>query len=1071
MKKLLSVILTVAMIVSVMTGIVAVKAAGTLQIVIDSVEAEAGTEVQVAIKLTGNEKLSSLKLDIEHGDLVYVKNKWSIKPTDSVDPEVDLDDVTTMKDVNDNADTKTLTLNWASLNGVCTTAEVTYATVTFKVPEGAANGTVYELKGNAVQNNVFYLDDDQAAQSVAFSITDGKVTVPGEPAVTDTFIRMSLDSFIVGGTESKTADSGSMKKGNVITALGWVAFTDGLKEVYYTVDGEKFACENNYRNRDDLVSATVLGIFPDLVDIYNNGEHAGFGTDSAQMKLTGTDSLEVGTYTITLVGVANGGFEKVIKTFTLEVLSEDTPEPPPAPGFVHTLFDAAKVENNTLVNAGGWTGATYPIIRFGFTVDGGDPVFEGVTLTELADSDPVKQPGNAGQYGVRFSIYRDFKDDGLAAGNHTVVLVAELDDEAKTVLPLGNVVGQYANSFTITIEGAEPVEFADHTSADQVFDSDGKDLAKVGGNNPAGTDLGDITDKTETLTLWGWYACTENIVEFGYRFDGEDPVLGTGKYTTEEAVINAGRTFVENMKDASRFRIENIPARDGKITLYGVVKLESGEIIDMWKVTYTKNYVYAQYTSADQIFGSDGKDLASVGNNDPKGTDLGNIKDKTTSLTLWGWFACTETISEFGYRYEGEEPVLGTGKYTTEQAVVDAAHNPDWVGADVANNYGEASRFRVENIPLKDGEATLYGVAKLTSGEIVDMWKVTYTNGEVAPEPEIIQSNDNLDADPVYDAESNTYTIYGWTVTNRASKLTALGYRFDGGEPVWLVSPIEEHDTGYTPNTDKDGYRDLVLEPAIIDYGLLNGLAADDFYGYRFYYKIDTSALAAGTHTFELMGKFENGEVKNLLRDKSKSFTVEEPVTPPVSHDLINVSYDELKYDDTQMCYDGVYKKLAELEDKTILNFEKGAVSNISMFGWVRLSENIEDIQGFGYSIDGGEVVTGDFIYDRAAELSGAGFPGGQGFLVTVPVADLEAGEHSIDVYVIASDGTQIKVVKVKNDVEYQVGVTFTVTATETEPEEPGDNPGTSDVAVVALASLAAIALAGAFIGKKALKK
>ena len=137
----------------------------------------------------------------------------------------------------------------------------------------------------------------------------------------------------------------------------------------------------------------------------------------------------------------------------------------------------------------------------------------------------------------------------------------------------------------------------------------------------------------------------------------------------------------------------------------------------------------------------------------------------------------------------------------------------------------------------------------------------------------------------------------------------------------------------------------------------------------------------------------------------------------------------------------------------------------------------------------GGAVVEGEFTVDRAAELASAGFPGGLGFDMTVPVADLEVGEHSIDVYVIAADGTEIKVVKDRTSAGgniNQVGVTFTVSADET-PTEPSDettvpddttagddtpdNPGTSDTAVIALASVAAVALAGAFIGKKALKK
>ena len=46
-----------------------------------------------------------------------------------------------------------------------------------------------------------------------------------------------------------------------------------------------------------------------------------------------------------------------------------------------------------------------------------------------------------------------------------------------------------------------------------------------------------------------------------------------------------------------------------------------------------------------------------------------------------------------------------------------------------------------------------------------------------------------------------------------------------------------------------------------------------------------------------------------------------------------------------------------------------------------------------------------------------------------------------------------------------QVGVTFNVAASDI------DNPGTADVAIIAIAAVSAVALAGAFIGKKALKK
>ena len=146
---------------------------------------------------------------------------------------------------------------------------------------------------------------------------------------------------------------------------------------------------------------------------------------------------------------------------------------------------------------------------------------------------------------------------------------------------------------------------------------------------------------------------------------------------------------------------------------------------------------------------------------------------------------------------------------------------------------------------------------------------------------------------------------------------------------------------------------------------------------------------------------------------------------------LLNVSYDELFYDGASLLQMSVDKKIAALEDKSILDFNKGDVSEITIRGWARISEDAGDIAGFGYRIDKDRVVTGDFVEDRAAELEAAGFAGGQGFSITVPVSELDCGEHSIDAYLITNDGTKIKIYKERTTdetvVKNQVGVTFEV--------------------------------------------
>jgi hypothetical protein len=129
------------------------------------------------------------------------------------------------------------------------------------------------------------------------------------------------------------------------------------------------------------------------------------------------------------------------------------------------------------------------------------------------------------------------------------------------------------------------------------------------------------------------------------------------------------------------------------------------------------------HTSADQVFGADGvTDRASVGNNDVTGTSLGTITDD--KLTLWGWYADEQKITEFGYRY-GDNVTLGSAKYT--------GGGDDSIIAEQAGKLGyadgESVRFRIADIPVMKGEnVELYAVAKLADGSTVDIWKVTYTS-------------------------------------------------------------------------------------------------------------------------------------------------------------------------------------------------------------------------------------------------------------------------------------------------------------------------------------------------------
>jgi hypothetical protein len=240
------------------------------------------------------------------------------------------------------------------------------------------------------------------------------------------------------GNDIKAATEAYLKKGDAITILGWAAFSTGLKELVYEVNGTRYACSNVYRDRGDV--CTVLK----LDAVYGN--NAGFGNDQTAMTLTGTESLELGEYTLKLIAVGNGGLEKEIKTLTLKVTENGAPI---VPAITHTCVDNA-ADSGSSISGAGWTGATYAITRFGYTVDGGNPIFDDITLTELDASDPVKADANAGKYGVRFSFNIFY--GGLEEGQHTIQLVCELDDEDQTVLPLGNVISPTKTAFNVNVE-------------------------------------------------------------------------------------------------------------------------------------------------------------------------------------------------------------------------------------------------------------------------------------------------------------------------------------------------------------------------------------------------------------------------------------------------------------------------------------------------------------------------------------------------------------------------------------------------------------------------------------------
>ncbi len=123
------------------------------------------------------------------------------------------------------------------------------------------------------------------------------------------------------------------------------------------------------------------------------------------------------------------------------------------------------------------------------------------------------------------------------------------------------------------------------------------------------------------------------------------------------------------------------------------------------------------HTSADQIMaGSDEHDLASFGNNDREGTDLGAITEEF--FYAWGWHSteCENGIEKFGYRY-GDTVILDSEKFIGGDA--------DGI-ASQCGGVGESVRFKIA-IPVLKGQQEVYAVVKLGDGTVEDIWRIVYS--------------------------------------------------------------------------------------------------------------------------------------------------------------------------------------------------------------------------------------------------------------------------------------------------------------------------------------------------------
>ena len=729
----------------------------------------------------------------------------------------------------------------------------------------------------------------------------------------------------------------------------------------------------------------------------------------------------------------------------------------PVPALGTTWFDVGKI-NGKVITIAGWTGSTYKVSRVGYTVDGGEPIFGDVTVKD-AGSDVIAV---AGENAVRFNV--DALDlSGLDVGTHVIRFVAELSDEDASVFPL---IATDANTQANGAKSEFTVEITDDSLKVTAVDK----TAKAGETVNVDIKLADVVALASLKVRVTWpeelvltnveYNCLNKNDPKAIIHEVEDWSTVKGAYTFNwiqseaEYQLTEDKNFVtltfkvpEGAEAGTKYDIEiEVLADDAFYYNDNGVETDIARITQKnGSVTVVKAQLKAYSFNTVTVDGKQVCDVENALDFLAQNPIKGDVKD--IALRGWAWVENCNIVS-FGYKIDDGEAVFSDAYTQARPEILPILKAPS---NDVCNGFNVTG---IDVSKLSSGEHTITLLVKVDDND--QAFTIVEVPFEVVRSSKLHSMSFNtvtVDGKQVCDVENaldflaqnpikgdvSTIDLRGWAWVDE-STIAFFGYRIDDGEAVF-----------------SDAYTQA--RPEILP--ILKAPSNDVCNGFNVT-GIDVSNVAFGEHTITVLLKAADG---------NEITVVEVPFTKTSA--LLNVSYDELKYDDTQKFSESVDKKIAALEDTSVLDFAMGDVKTITVRGWARVSEDVNDIAGFGYSIDGGEVVTGDFIEDRAAELANANFPGAQGFKVVVPVEDLDHGEHSIDVYLITKAGKQIKVVKDRSTADEaifnQVGVTFTVTKHEGQGGE--DNPGTADVAVIAIAAVSVVALAGAFIGKKALKK
>lgn len=273
----------------------------------------------------------------------------------------------------------------------------------------------------------------------------------------------------------------------------------------------------------------------------------------------------------------------------------------------------------------------------------------------------------------------------------------------------------------------------------------------------------------------------------------------------------------------------------------------------------------------------------------------------------------------------------------------------------------------------------------------------------------------------VEQTEGDLINIVGWCIID-GDDIADFGYRIDNNDPIF--SSLQERSAE-----------------------IVSVMGSDPAKTNGFNVNVPASAIPSGEHVLHIVVKTKGGECLDVNKEGEDGFKVTGTgsASEPAPAELFNKSWDNIFVDGEQLTNGNSDAWIAD-------NEIKGEISEIGFRGWAYISTKLT---GFGYSIDGGKVVkSADFIEQRDDVVSNI-HADANGFHFNVDVSNIGVGDHTIKIFAIDTSG---------NAVDTTFECTFTQ---EREPTGEPVNPGTADAAVIAVAAVACIALAGVVIAKK----